>query len=38
MDERMLWALFLATGSPAVWLALRRLEQEREELTRKATG
>lgn len=38
MDERTLWALFLVTGSPVVWLALRRLEQEQEELTRKATG
>lgn len=38
MDERTLWALFLATGSPVMWLALRRLEQEREESLQKATG
>ena len=31
MDERGLWRLFFATGSPLVWLALRRLEREREE-------
>ena len=31
MDERGLWNLFFATGSPLVWLALRRLEREREE-------
>ena len=28
MDERGLWKLFFATGSPLVWLAIR---QEREE-------
>lgn len=31
MDEQGLWRLFFATGSPLVWLALRRLEREREE-------
>lgn len=30
MDEQGLWRLFFATGSPLVWLAIRRLEQERE--------
>ena len=38
MDERTLWALFLATGSPGMWLALRRREPEREENLQKATG
>ena len=38
MDERTLWALFLATGSPIVWLILRGQEREREERTQKATG
>ena len=28
MDERGMWRLFFATGSPLVWLAIR---QEREE-------
>lgn len=36
MDERTLWALFLATGSPLVWLMVRRLEREREEHTQTA--
>ena len=31
MDEQGLWRLFFATGSPLVWLALRRLDREREE-------
>ena len=31
MDEQGLWALFFATGSPLIWLALRRLEKIREE-------
>ncbi len=31
MDEQGLWRLFLATGSPLVWLAIRRLERERDE-------
>ena len=30
MDERGLWNLFFATGSPLVWLAIRGLEQEEE--------
>ena len=36
MDERTLWALFLATGSPVVWLVLRQRERDREE--QRATG
>ena len=28
MDEQGLWRLFFATGSPLVWLAIRRLEQD----------
>ncbi len=31
MDERGLWRLFFATGSPLVWLAIRRLEREQEQ-------
>lgn len=31
MDEQGLWKLFFATGSPLVWLAIRRLEQEKEQ-------
>ena len=31
MDEQGLWKLFFATGSPLVWLAIRRLEREREQ-------
>jgi len=31
MDEQGLWRLFFATGSPLVWLAIRRLERERDE-------
>ncbi len=31
MDEQGLWRLFFATGSPLVWLAIRRLEREWEE-------
>lgn len=38
MDERMLWTLFLMTGSPVVWLTMRRLEREQEEIVQKATG
>ena len=30
MDEQGLWRLFFATGSPLVWLAIRRLEQAEE--------
>lgn len=30
MDEQGLWRLFFATGSPLVWLAIRRLEGEEE--------
>ena len=30
MDEQGLWRLFFATGSPLVWLAIRRLEREEE--------
>lgn len=30
MDEQGLWRLFFATGSPLVWLAIRRLERERD--------
>lgn len=30
MDEQGLWKLFFATGSPLVWLVIRRLEQEEE--------
>lgn len=26
-----MWRVFFATGSPLVWLALRRLNREREE-------
>lgn len=32
MDEQGLWRLFWATGSPLVWLAIRRLEQEEEQV------
>lgn len=32
MDKEGLWRLFLATGSPLVWLAIRRLEQEEEQV------
>lgn len=31
MDKEGLWRLFFATGSPLVWLAIRRLEQEEEQ-------
>lgn len=31
MDEQGLWRLFFATGSPLVWLAIRRLEREEEQ-------
>lgn len=31
MNEQGLWRLFFATGSPLVWLAIRRLERERGE-------
>ena len=31
MDEQGLWRLFFATGSPLVWLAIRRLEREQDE-------
>ena len=27
MDEQGLWRLFFATGSPLVWLMIRRLEE-----------
>ena len=30
MDEQGLWNLFFLTGSPLVWLAIRRLEEDRE--------
>jgi len=30
MDEQGLWRLFFATGSPLVWLAIRRLERDEE--------
>lgn len=30
MDEQGLWRLFFATGSPLVWLAIRRAEREEE--------
>ena len=30
VDEQGLWRLFFATGSPWVWLAIRRLEQEQQ--------
>ena len=30
MDKEGLWKLFFATGSPLVWLAIRRLEEEEE--------
>ena len=29
MDEQGLWRLFFLTGSPLVWLAVRRMEEER---------
>ena len=38
MDERTLWAMFLATGSPVLWLVMRRLEQEREREKQEAAG
>ena len=28
MDEQSLWKLFFATGSPLVWLMIRRMEEE----------
>lgn len=31
MDEQSLWRLFWVTGSPLIWLAIRRLEQEQEQ-------
>lgn len=31
MDEQGLWNLFFLTGSPLVWLAIRRLEEDRVE-------
>lgn len=31
MDEQGLWRLFFLTGSPLVWLAIRRLEENREQ-------
>lgn len=34
MDEHGLWRLFFLTGSPLVWLAVRRLEEEREQQER----
>lgn len=30
MDKQGLWRLFWVTGSPLIWLAIRRLEQEEE--------
>lgn len=31
MNEQGLWKLFFATGSPLVWLAIRRPEGEQEQ-------
>lgn len=31
MDKEGLWNLFFVTGSPLVWLAIRRLEREEEQ-------
>ncbi len=34
MDEQGLWNLFFLTGSPLVWLAIRRLEEDRAQRER----